>query len=330
MTAARAQTVTGHERAVARERLWELLRGALATRALALAADLRVADALADGPRPVEDVAREVGADADTLHRVLRALAGEGVFAETEPGVFRNTDASDVLRRGDGWDDFAHLFGGVWLGAAGALDATSREPAFPRLFGTDFWSWLADHPAERAAFDRAMAAGRRARASSGSRPRRGAATRPWSTSAAGTARSWPGCSSASRGCAGSSFDLPETNRDEAALGERCTFVAGSFFEHVPAGEVYVLATILHDWDDERAAAILRTIRAAAPPDARLLVLDTCSSRGTSRTGRSGSTCSCSPSSPAASATRRSGARCSPRAASSRSRCAEGLIEARCR
>jgi len=43
---------------------------------------------------------------------------------------------------------------------------------------------------------------------------------------------------------------------------------------VPEGDVSVLATILHDWDDEPAAAILRTIRAAAPAGARLLILDT--------------------------------------------------------
>ena len=55
--------------------LWNMLRGGLTTRTLALVADLRVADALADGPRPVEDVALEVGADADRLHRLLRALA---------------------------------------------------------------------------------------------------------------------------------------------------------------------------------------------------------------------------------------------------------------
>lgn len=72
---------------------------------------------------------------------------------------------------------------------------------------------------------------------------------------------------------GIAFDLPETNRDEAIFDERLSFVAGSFFEHVPHGDVYVLSAILHDWDDERAAAILRTIRASAPADARVLVLD---------------------------------------------------------
>jgi hypothetical protein len=42
---------------------------------------------------------------------------------------------------------------------------------------------------------------------------------------------------------------------------------------VPVGDVYVLSTILHDWDDERATAILRTIRASAPAHARLIVID---------------------------------------------------------
>jgi hypothetical protein len=69
------------------------------------------------------------------------------------------------------------------------------------------------------------------------------------------------------------FDLPETVRDEAAFGDGLEFVEGSFFESVPQGDVYILGTILHDWDDERAAAILRTIRGAAPDEARLLILD---------------------------------------------------------
>ena len=60
-------------------------------------------------------------------------------------------------------------------------------------------------------------------------------------------------------------------RDEAALGDRIEFVAGSFFDSVPEGDAYVLSGILHDWPDEDAARILRTMRAAAPPHARLLI-----------------------------------------------------------
>ena len=67
------------------------------------------------------------------------------------------------------------------------------------------------------------------------------------------------------------LDLPETVRDEAALGDRIEFVEGSFFESVPEGDAYILSGILHDWPDEDAARILRTIRTAAPEHARLLI-----------------------------------------------------------
>lgn len=251
--------------------VWQLLRGGLSARALAIVAEAGVADALAGAPRPVGELASELGADEDALYRLLRALASDGIFAEAEPGVFRNTEASELLRRGNGWRDFAHLFGGPWLRAVCELDASGRA-TFPGTFGSDFWSWLAKHPAERAAFDRAMEQGK------GARVERLAAT-DWrgdetvvdvgggnGSLLAGLLRSQPGL----RGIV---FDLPETVRNEAGLGERIDFVAGDFFERVPPGDVYVLSTILHDWDDERALAILRTIEAAAPEGARLLILD---------------------------------------------------------
>ena len=110
-------------------RLWDLLRGAMTTKALAVVADLRIADALAEGRRPVIELAEQNGANPDTLHRVLRALASDGVFAEDEPGVFRNTEASELLRR-DGWTEFAHLFGSVFADAANTLDPGMNDETF--------------------------------------------------------------------------------------------------------------------------------------------------------------------------------------------------------
>lgn len=251
-------------------RLWNLLRGAIGTRALAIVADLGVADALAEGPRPVDEVAREVGADPDALHRLLRALASDGVFAEEEPRVFRNTDASELLR-GSGWKDFAHLFGGVWYRTVERLDASGRA-AFPELHGTDFWAWLAERPAERAAFDRAMTQGKEGRVERLARV-------DWRGDelvvdvGGGNGSLLVDLLALHPGLRGIVFDLPETVRDEAALGDRIQFVEGSFFERVPDGDVYVLGTVLHDWDDEHAGAILRTIRESAPPGARVLIVD---------------------------------------------------------
>lgn len=249
--------------------VWNLLRGAMGTRALAVIAELRIADALAEGPRAVNELAREVNADADTLHRLLRALASDGVFAEDTRGVFRNNGASELLR-GTGWDAFAHLFGGVWYRTLGELDATGR-PTFPQLFGTDFWSWLAANPTERASFDRAM----------GPKSDRVEvlAALEWRGDetvvdvGGGNGELLAGLLARHGGLRGIVFDLPEVNRDETGFDARLRFVGGSFFEQVPRGDVYVLSSILHDWNDERAATILRTIRAAAPSGARVLILD---------------------------------------------------------
>jgi hypothetical protein len=76
------------------------------------------------------------------------------------------------------------------------------------------------------------------------------------------------------------LDLPhaiavaEQRIADAGLGDRCTAIAGSFFDGVPAGgDAYVLRAILHDWDDEPATAILRRVREAAGSGATLVVVE---------------------------------------------------------
>jgi O-methyltransferase domain len=248
--------------------IWDALRGVLVTRALGLAADLRVAQALAAGPRSHDALAQERHVDADALYRVLRALASDGIFEETEPGVFANTAASELLTR-DGWDDFAHLFGGDWLQAVAALDA-SGKPSFPAVHGSEFWAWLEAHPEERAAFDRAMGQGWQNRLDRLERV-------DWRDDelvvdvGGGNGSLLLALLERHPRLRGIVFDLPETVRDEGALGERCTFVEGSFFDTVPHGDTHVLSTILHDWDDDHSRRILKTVRAAAGQ--RLIVLD---------------------------------------------------------
>jgi len=250
------------------ETVSELLRGAIATRVTGVVAELGVADALAAGPRPVADLAREVGADADVLERFLRALASSGVFAETAPGVYGNTETSELLGRNQPWGAFAQLYGGVWHGTAGRLDASGR-----RAFQGDFWAWLAAHPHERSLFDLAMEEGTERRVDRLD----GVA---WNGNET-VVDVGGGNGSLLRGLIvrrpelhGVVFDLAETVRDEAALARAgVAFEAGSFFERVPVADVYVLGTVLHNWPDEQATSILRTIRAHAPSSARVLILE---------------------------------------------------------
>jgi hypothetical protein len=253
--------------------LWDLMRGVMTTKALGTVADLHIADELADGPVAVKELARRSGVDAHGLRRVLRALASDGVFAEEEPGVFRNTEASELLRR-PGWSEFAHLFGGVFYRAVGDLDraAATAESTFSESFGDDFWSWLGDRADERAIFDRAMAGEKQ-------RSVDRLAELEWRHDetvvdvGGGNGALLAGLVERVPRLRGIVFDLAETDRDESALGDRIEFVEGSFFDRVPSGDAYVLSRILHDWNDERAAAILRTICTAAPSGARVLILE---------------------------------------------------------
>jgi SAM-dependent methyltransferase len=250
------------------EVVWDLQLGAIATRVVGIVAGLGVADALASGPRPVVEVAEEVGADPDVLGRYLRALATRGVFAEVESGVYRNTEASELLARDAPAGAFAQLFGGVWYQTAGTLDASGRQ-----AFDGDFWAWLGDHPHERRLFDLAMVSG------AGGRVERldGVGFRPGETVVdvgGGNGSLLLELVRRQPGLRGIVFDLPETVRDEAALADAgIEFVEGSFLERVPEGDVYILGTILHNWPDPVAAAILRTIRIHAPAGARVLIID---------------------------------------------------------
>lgn len=251
--------------------VFDALRGGLMTRALGLVAESGVAEALSGGPRSVEELAALSGADPDVLYRVLRALASDGIFAEVEPRVFANTETSETLLE-DGWNAFAQLFAGSWLQAIAGLDL-SGEASFPRVHGDEFWSWLASHPEERALFDSAMEQGWQRRVERvDSVGWRGGETVVDVGGGNGThlqalLERYPEM----RGVV---FDLPETVRDEASYPERLTFVEGDFFESVPAGaDAYVISTILHDWPDNDARRILETVRAAAPPDSRLILVE---------------------------------------------------------
>jgi hypothetical protein len=255
-------------------RLWNLMRGTMSAKALGIAADLDVADALASGPRSVRELAQENGADPATLQRILRALASDGVFAEEEPGVFRNTEASELLRSNQpgNWPAFSHLFGDVFLEAIAEMDPRTIDATFQRRYGTDFWSWLAANPEQRATFDLAMAGGKDGHADR-------LAALDWRDDetvvdlGGGNGALLHALLARKPELRGVVFDLPETVRDETDFGDRLSFFAGSFFEEVPPADTYILSAILHDWNDERATQILRTIRAAAGPESRLLIVD---------------------------------------------------------
>ena len=267
-----------------RRTLTRLLFGQVVAQAIYAAAKLAIADLLADGPRPVAELAAAAGADTDALARLLRALASIEIFAEVAPGRFGLTPIADCLRddRPDSGRPSAILYGEEYRRALdGLLDSVrTGEPAFDRVHGVPFFAYLAQHPEVGARFDRNMT-GHFA-------VRNAAVVAAYDFSSIATLVDIGGGEggllravlAAHPPMRGILFDVPEViararqRPIDQDVGARLSLVAGDFFVEVPAGaDGYVLASILHDWNDERAVALLRTIRRAIAPGGRLLVVE---------------------------------------------------------
>jgi hypothetical protein len=264
------------------EVLSELLFGFLGTQLLYVVADLGIADLIDEEPEAVDVLALRAGAVPDVLYRFLRALASLGVFAEVEERVFSHTASSLLLRResGTGWLEFALVYGSVYRAFAEAVPAArSGENMFERASSAGWWDWLTGRPELGAAFNRAMQAGAQARLAA-------LENFPWHQTetvvdvGGGNGTLIIGLLEQHLHLRGVTFDLPEVVEAAsvriaaASVGDRCSVEAGSFFERVPeGGDVYLLAKVLHDWDDAAALEILKCVRASATAETRLLVLE---------------------------------------------------------
>jgi hypothetical protein len=78
----------------------ELIMSGWVAQAVTVASELRIADALAEKPLGIDELAAKVGANPDALNRLLRALIGRGVFRERRDGRYDPTPLAKTLR----WD----------------------------------------------------------------------------------------------------------------------------------------------------------------------------------------------------------------------------------
>lgn len=255
--------------------LLTLVNGYQVSQALHVAARLGIADRLADGPRRPEELGLE--ADRDALRRLLRALAAvdvvseqDGRYALTELGQGLRSDAPGSVA---GWAAFVGR--PYHWDAWGALEHSVRtgENAFRAVHGTDVWTYRRERPEEAEIFDRAMTS-LTARVNA-------AVTEAHDFGRYGTVVDVGGGRGAllaailerHPGVRGVLFDQPDVVAG-AELGDRCTSAGGSFFEAVPeGGDAYLLKSVLHDWEDAEALAILRTCHAAGAPVVLLIERD---------------------------------------------------------
>jgi C-methyltransferase len=245
-----------------------------------------VPEALADGPLHAEQVAERTGLNADALFRTLRCTATLGYFRLREDLRFEHNARSRVLAGGSlsrarefllyfasgsnlaAWADFEHAL------------CTGHSP-FDHVHGMNVWQWFEHHVDEREMFAHAMMGMSVADAPviarlypfnevrsvcdvGGGRGTLLSELLLRHAHLRGILCDSPGVLESARGLLGARGVL-----------ERVELAAGNFFDRVPSGaDAYLLKNILHDWNDTTCVRILRTVRAAAGTEARVLLAET--------------------------------------------------------
>ncbi len=249
-----------------------------------MAAKLGIADRLADGPKSAEEMAGPAEVHATSLYRILRTLAGEGVFAERDDGRFELTAMAEWLRsdkpgslrgwttmRGEPvlWRSWGEILHSVKTGC----------PAFNHVFGMQAFEYFAQNPDVAAMFDDAM------RSVSG--VKYGAVAEVYDFSGIGTLVDVGGGNGglmtailkANPRMKGIIAELPHVAEnarkhvEAVGLSKRCQCVAIDMFESVPVGDACIMANVIHDWDDQCSQIILKNCRNAMSEQRKVLLVE---------------------------------------------------------
>jgi SAM-dependent methyltransferase len=265
------------------EVVW-MVRGAWVSLCIRATCELGVVDVL-DEPRSLAELATRTSSDSATLARLLRVLVDLGLLTAADDGRYTATPRGEVLRvdHPSGIRSLALMQTVVpnltaWQQLAEAI--RSGDAVYERLHGQTLWSWLAAHSEEEAIFNASMA--------------RRAALQVAALRAAydfsgvstvvdvggGQGAMLAGLVGQQPSLRGIVADRPEVaaaataRLADAGLAGRAWGEPADFFDAVPTGgDVYVVSNVLHDWHDAEALSILRTVRTAMRPDARLLVVE---------------------------------------------------------
>lgn len=265
--------------------MMQMIFGKAITQAISVVARYRIADLLAKVPMTAVEIAEATGLHAGHLYRVLRALVGVNVLTADHEARFALTSLGEMLRSDvpGSMRPIATYVCDPWSWKPwGELAASvkSGQPVFDRMFGEGVFDYLGKHPEEAATFNEGMT-GFSERAAS-------AMLEAYDFSRFGTIIDVGGGHGAiltailqkHKNVRGIVFDAPSVVEGAASaiqssgLSDRLSTAAGNFFASVPTGgDLYLLKHIIHDWNDEKATAILKSCREAIGPQGRLMLVE---------------------------------------------------------
>jgi orsellinic acid C2-O-methyltransferase len=267
-----------------RAQVLDMINASWTTQAIRSACELRLPELLAAGAADAQAVAERAGAHAPALQRLLRALVTLSLCTEDDRGRFALTPGGRLLCEDHPQSvrAWALLAGGVIWQRWGELDDSVRSGLSHRRRhgGDDAFDDLSSNPAVAAQFYRAMVEMTRTVAAAVAQAIDATGVRQVVDVGGGSGELIARVLAAHPQLHGVLFDLPQgldgatAVLEAAGVAARCTRVAGSFFDGVPEGaDLYLLKSVLHNWDDARCVQILQRCRAAMAPRGRVVVLE---------------------------------------------------------
>jgi predicted O-methyltransferase YrrM len=261
-----------------------LILGYGLSQAIYVAAKLGIPDLLVGTPKDAEDLAHATNTNPESLSRVLRLLAANGVLEEIATNRFALAPMGELLRTDAETSQrpYAILTMELEYPAWGQLfhAVKTGQPAFSRAFGQPLWDYLSSHAEAAAVFDAAMVGVTRWQAEAVVDAYDFSRSMNVVDVGGGHGTMLASILRAYSNSRGVLFDRPQVMEGARALlkaagvADRCSLVEGDFLESVPAGgDTYLLKWIVHDWDDARATTILRNCRQAMGPGAKVLLIE---------------------------------------------------------
>lgn len=265
--------------------LLDMITGHWVTAAIYAAARLQLADHLAQGPRTSDELAAQVRSHPDATYRVLRALAGLGIFEEQPGRSFTLTEVGELLRADHPQSvrDVA-LFQGAqphWQGWGNFLHSVQTgQSAFEHAHGKQFFDYCQEAPEFAAVFNGAMTCFSNSGAAAVVQHYDFSGIQHLVDVGGGHGALLLRILRENPDLRGTVFDLPSVIEGAqaaiaaAGLSDRCGVSAGSFFDDpLPPADAYIAQHIIHDWDDQHARQILEAMRRGLAPGGRVLLVE---------------------------------------------------------
>jgi hypothetical protein len=247
-------------------------------------ARLGVADHMDRTGRAVEEIASKCGAHAPSLYRVMRMLAGFGVFREEPKRHFALTPIGELLRTNapGSLRYMAMMFGEEFSTRAYEHIAQSLRTGgdgVTEAYGKQIWEVLAERPKQCETFQHAMTNSTSVAADAIVEAYDFGGVKRLADVGGGHGLLLDSILRANPALQGVLYDRPEVvghvpAGQFAGCDGRIAIEAGSFFERVPEGcDAYIMKHIIHDWSDEHCCTILKLMREKLPEDGRVLVCE---------------------------------------------------------